>query len=176
MLKTRNLLVAILFCLLMVPAGAHPKERTVYQSIDEIIEGLDTLIPKDTIRAIAWQESGWQQFDSEGGPSNDGQDWGVMRVNECTVQGNPAYSLKKAKWDTEYNVRLGVDILEDKMSWIRHLRRRKDWAKMRHKYRLWGANNLEMAIRAYNGITRSTEYLQTIKKIQEEKPWKKYVK
>ena len=141
--------------------------------INEAIEGLITDIPKDVIKAIAWQESEWRQFKEDGSVFITNNDVGLMQVNMDTLKKYNCFSLYKVKTNTFYNLLVGVHILEDKRHWIQELKKRDDWKVIQKKYLLQGSTDLEMAIRAYNGMTNSKKYINRINQLRKEKPWVK---
>lgn len=64
----------------------------------------------DILRAIAWQESRWQQFDPSGRPlvnrnGNGTADWGIMQINQAS---------NYLHWDWKANVARGRQILAEK--------------------------------------------------------------
>jgi hypothetical protein len=149
-----------------------------FERVDYIISQLETEIPLDVIRAVAWQESGWKQYNADGTPFEGycGKDWGVMQVSEDTLRFYPQYKLKWVKRSTKYNIHVGVRILEDKLICAREMRNKPDWKEKKLKYRFQNHTNLEIAIRLYNGRTSSRKYLTEVEKHLETKPWGKRLK
>jgi integrase/recombinase XerC len=163
--------VAILF--LAAPSFAY-EGGCRYANVEHAIQSVQTDIPKDLIRAIAWQESKWRQYEKNGSVFVVNCDYGVMQVNIYTVLSNPKWNLLKALTSTKYNVRLGVWILESKLDWV--LRNRNK--AFNQKYHCFDQSDLDVAIRAYNGlnqsaveIKKSLAYLASVKKYAAEKPW-----
>lgn len=166
--KRKNVLNRFLFALVLFALAVNSYALTRYEVVLEAIEQCDTWIDKEIVKAIAWQESGWRQYKDDK-PFHVGDDWGVMQINEKTAKFYKHWSLKKAKHNTAYNVSFGVQILEDKFKWVKENRTRE----FDKKYRCWGQSNMDIAIRAYNGINKSSKYLKNINIIMEEKPWNK---
>lgn len=140
---------------------------TRYEVVENAIRSAETDIPRDLIRAIAWQESKWRQYEKSGGVFCVADDYGVMQVNRRTVIQNPAWNLKRAKGSTRYNVQLGIWILESKLDWV--VRNRSE--AFDQKYFCTNQSDLEVAVRAYNGLNTSCKYLKCVKKYVAEKPW-----
>src|SRR5271157_5631067 len=95
LLQIRNYFCVLIFCLFSVEALGHclcvkiqnPKDKDIvsgtvditacfypnkcdknksYKEIDDLFNDTNTGFDKDLIKAIAWQESGWCQFDPNG--------------------------------------------------------------------------------------------------------------
>jgi soluble lytic murein transglycosylase-like protein len=151
-----------------------------------LIENLDTEFPKDLIRAIAWCESQWRQFDENGNTFTDGSlntadrkgpslDYGLMQINEHTAR-KFKFDIPRLKIDTKYNLECGVKILQEKYRWVIRKQKSEDWTWMLEAYDLAGHSKLEIAIKAYNGMRRTWVYLNVIQDIQRDKPWIEYIK
>ncbi|WP_138419872.1 S-layer homology domain-containing protein [Aquibacillus sediminis] len=75
-------------------------------------------VPPEIVKAIAWQESRWRQFDSDGNPllnaSEDGG-IGIMQVtlSDSYFDDNPE-EKDKLSYDIDYNIEIGIDILLEK--------------------------------------------------------------
>ncbi|WP_432406920.1 Ig-like domain-containing protein [Wukongibacter sp. M2B1] len=85
--------------------------------MEDIIEevSLDKGIPPVILKAIAYTESGLRQFkDGEPLVSFDGVSYGVMQV---TPKVHTAYDEERLKYDVEYNIGAGADILLSKWSY-----------------------------------------------------------
>ncbi len=181
--RIRFIILAIVFLITGILGFVNAKDYQCYECIDECIGGLITDIPKDLIRAIAWQESNWRQFNSNGTISIDGNDIGIMRINKLTIEKHYHWvNLRRLKENTYYNLFVGVQIFEDKLHWIRELKKRDDWLAIKKKFKLYG-NDMESAVRAYNGldcskegVKKSMDRIKIIKKHRKEKPWLKHLK
>lgn len=143
--------------------------KNPYKEINDYIETLDTPFPKELVKAIAWGESEWKQFNKADSLTGD---WGVMQINEKTIAlyhgKNQAFRIKN---DTKYNIKFGVKILQDKYKYVLALKHQKNWAQLEKTYRLKNMETLDMTILAYNGFRSNHCYVRYIKKIMEEKPW-----
>lgn len=97
-------------------------------------------VPPEIVKAIAFAESKWEQFDENGSPiiSDDGG-IGIMQITN-----HPNYDTEKLKNDIIYNITAGVEILD-------YMFERTDLPtinnKDRHVLEHW-----YFAIMAYNGI------------------------
>ena len=70
-------------------------------------------IPPEVVKAIAWEESDWQQFkDGKPNVSTDGG-IGIMQVTDY----DPAEE-ESLKTDIEYNIKKGIEILNSKFDLI----------------------------------------------------------
>lgn len=83
----------------------NPNKQTINKMLTEI--ALEYNVPPEIVKAIAEVESSWQQFKSAGEPliSDDGG-IGIMQVTNQS-----GYDPERLKFDIEYNIRAGVDIL-----------------------------------------------------------------
>lgn len=71
-------------------------------------------IPPVLLKAIAWMESGWRQFDAGGNVilSPDGAGIGIMQIT--TYDKNDAATVQKLKTDIDYNIECGCRLLNEK--------------------------------------------------------------
>lgn len=167
----RHIIVTILalFCIFSTVYGDNTCERT-----NTLIEAIETPVSKDLIRAIAWVESSWNHTTRDGKPfqhinTNGSSDWGVMQINDATLY--HGWDLARVKTDMEYNILVGVRILEWKL---------KDAARLREKYNITDKTTLQLGIQCYNGYRHRKNfkftYLQKVEKVLKEKPWLKHLK
>ncbi|WML46727.1 transglycosylase SLT domain-containing protein [Neobacillus sp. PS3-34] len=71
---------------------------------------LEANIPPEVVKAVAWQENGWKQFNADGSPSiSDDSGIGVMQITNY-----PGYDEEKLKTDILYNIESGAKILSSK--------------------------------------------------------------
>ncbi len=127
----------------------------------------------DILRAIAWQESRWRQFDGAGKPlvnrnTNGTADWGIMQIN-----GAANYQ----KWDWRANVARGAAILAEKQGHATtYLNRHGSYTpemlenEMLQRYNggayhKWDAANSQWVARPPNG------YVASVRAIIDAKPW-----
>ncbi|MFF3025461.1 Ig-like domain-containing protein [Gottfriedia sp. NPDC057948] len=71
-------------------------------------------IPPEVVKAIAWKESYWRQFDAKGQPFNSEFNDGGIGIMQVTDDG---YDEKRLKFDIAYNIQIGIDILKQKYNW-----------------------------------------------------------
>ncbi|KAF0134849.1 MAG: hypothetical protein FD145_417 [Candidatus Saganbacteria bacterium] len=81
-------------------------------------ELLKKTLPSDILKAIAWQESSWRQFDAKGNPLKNPSSSmiGIMQISE-RWWGNEKSSIKsndfnKMAWNWSYNIQAAKEILE----------------------------------------------------------------
>jgi len=157
-------------CLAVAVFGADGKPD--YAQVDRWIEKLDTTLPINLIKSVAWQESRWRQFEN-GKPHIHGNDIGIMQVNETTAR-LFGFDVDRLKWDTRYNLSCGVKILQSKVRYVARLKQSTDWPAISKRYALSGLTDLELAIIAYNGFSRDHLYLIVVYRAWINKPWTKY--
>lgn len=69
-------------------------------------------VPPDLVRAVAWTESNWRQFDRHGRVfSSYSNDYGLMQINKKAWGGT--YNWSRISNDVTYNIRAGVNELRD---------------------------------------------------------------
>ena len=179
-------MLAIVFLMPSISGALTETEKEKYREIDRMIEEADTAFPKELIRAMAWCESQWRQFDKNGNTFTDGSlntadrkgpslDYGLMQINERTAI-KFKFDIPRLKNDTKYNLECGLRVLKEKYRWTDQKQRSKDWPMITKKYDLDGYSTLEIAIKAYNGMRRSWVYLNVVQDIQRDKPWLEYIK
>jgi septal ring-binding cell division protein DamX len=117
---------------------------------DSILKGVNissqtASVYKNLVLAAAWQESCWRQYIVEGRKlaplRSDSGDVGLMQINERVWRG--FYSRHKLKWDINYNVRAGCEIL------MKYL---VDYALTKDEHKRGNVHYLARAVySAYNG-------------------------
>lgn len=160
-----------------------------FQVVDGYISELDTSVPLDLIRAIAWVESTWRQFKPDGTTFVDGsmsrrthkisRDFGIMQINEKTLV-DSQYKLspkeiRKIKTSTRANLKFGLKVYLGKIAYVRDLRSRPSWPQTCSTYKLDGLSETEMVIIAYNGFQVDHTYLRLVVAAMRDKPWEKFL-
>ncbi|MBU5676642.1 S-layer homology domain-containing protein [Alkaliphilus sp. MSJ-5] len=99
-------IVLVLNCQLSVIYSAeNPSHEEVEQIIEEVAENKN--IPAVILKAIAWKESNYRQFDKNGDPFINYGNIGIMQINK--VHKNLDQNLLKN--DIKYNIEAGANIL-----------------------------------------------------------------
>lgn len=164
----------ILFFLLIAPICSAEDEW--YDYINEMIDQADTQeFSKVIIKAIAWCESRWKQFDDKGRPFVCNKDWGIMQINEETVN-MYGWNWLRIKYDTQYNLEKGVIALNEKIKYVKRLKQKKEWPKIKKKIGIKNDSDLYLAIWAYNGLGKVRIYPNTIIQLVHTKPWERHLK
>lgn len=100
-----------------VRAEADNGKNPPYHEIEEMLEDVARKyeIPAVLLKAIAWQESTWRQFDSNGQPliSFDGG-IGIMQLTN-----QPRFDQNRLKTDIRYNIEAGAQVLLEKRALTR---------------------------------------------------------
>ncbi|MHB9053912.1 MAG: transglycosylase SLT domain-containing protein [Thermoleophilia bacterium] len=115
-------------------------------------------IPPEILYGIAYQESGWQQFRSDGTPldSYDGYGSGIMQVSYGSCVNYPAHKCyedtNSIRYDINYNINAGADILIDKWNSTPSIGDDNTNCYENWFYAVW----------AYNGWTVNNEYPYTV--------------
>jgi hypothetical protein len=173
----------VVFLLIVFPLNAFAMDKirkNNFKAIDKYIEQMDTKVPKDLIRAIAWVESRWTQYNKDGTSFIDGsmskitgiysKDFGILQINERTIE---LYKWKASniKCNFKYNIKAGVTVFEDKAKYIQHLKKNKNWKSICKKYKLKKLSDIDTTILAYNGLNSNHIYLKLVKKAWKEHSW-----
>ncbi len=130
-------------------SNPNPSDSEINRMLTET--ALEYNIPPEVFKAIAWQESRWRQFDSNGDPliGFDGRGLGIMQITYSKefIEDNPDIE-HKLKHDIEYNIEIGAKILIDKWNWTGNLIPTVNDGS-------WEiVDNWYFAITAYNGLGR----------------------
>lgn len=161
-----------------------------YLAINRTIDKLESTVPIDVIKAVAWTESRWRHFNSNGEvfysvnrkktrrgrrkKTHLSLDWGMMQINDKTFCLNKSeWQLDQIKNDPVHNLKAGIAVLEVKQDYVRRLKRKKNWPDIERRYRLKGQDNLAVVIKAYNGFQRSWRYSENVMYYVRTKPWEK---
>jgi hypothetical protein len=88
-----------------------------YQEINKLLteKALEKRVPPELVKAIAYVESGWQQF--KGGVPHISDDGGIGIMQVTDPQNIFNFDQERLKYDIGYNIDAGIRILEDKFSW-----------------------------------------------------------
>lgn len=112
--KTRKIsawtLIFIFMFNTLAYANYNPPRKELEKMIDEV--ALKRAIPPVILKAIAMTESVYEHFNSNGSPKINGSSVGLMQVSNR----NGGYNQEKLKYDVEYNIEAGADMLLNKWS------------------------------------------------------------
>ncbi len=159
-------------------------KTTNYAAINNIFDNLHSDWPIDYIKAVAWVESGWKQFDRRGRPMvsyvrtnpadypHDGGDWGIMQINLGRGGLNRNnWNVDRVKQDPLYNIKAGLSVLDSKKKYLWRLKQRDDWQNLQSRYQLDGRSHMAMVLKAYNGFQPSWNYVLRVEDAIKTKPW-----
>ncbi|NMA69715.1 MAG: transglycosylase SLT domain-containing protein [Desulfitobacterium sp.] len=87
-----------------------------HEEINELLETIakEENIPSIILKAIAFRESSWRQFDASGQPLMNNRAIGIMQI--ATYDDNDQETIEKLKTDIEFNIRRGAELLNEKWS------------------------------------------------------------
>ncbi|MDQ0254500.1 putative cell wall-binding protein [Evansella vedderi] len=151
----------------------NPSPSEINQLLTE--KALENNIPPEVLKAIAWQESGWQQFWLQDHPTHctnqpprkqgepvigcDGRGIGILQVTpgatdlpDDTLENREAFK-ERLKYDIEYNIDMGIQVLLQKWRWTGNILPRVNDGNWRI------IDNWYFAIMAYNGMGRVNDPL-----------------
>lgn len=96
------------------PAAAYSNPPTIEIQAKLYDAAVARNIPPEILYGIAYQESTWRQFDANGNPLiSPDNGYGIMQVTSVG-----SYDVEKLKYDIDYNIAAGADILLEKWSWV----------------------------------------------------------
>jgi len=125
--RRKNRILAILLTILLVlPFPALGVEGQVYQNPprEEIAQKFEKIakeknIPGVILKTLAFLESGWRQFDSNGNPLASRvvkPALGIMQI--ASYDPNDAELIDKLKYDIDFNISYGADLLNQKWNMV----------------------------------------------------------
>ncbi|WLD93020.1 cell wall-binding repeat-containing protein [Alkalihalobacillus sp. AL-G] len=123
-------------------ANENPPYHVINQYLTEA--ALEYDIPPEVVKAVAFEESAWTQFNDDGTPYISG-DGGIGIMQVTSTQGYDNYLLKN---NIQYNINAGVEILNEKMTYTG-----ADIPKVNDGDRDV-IENWYFAVMAYNGIVQ----------------------
>ncbi|MGE7778625.1 transglycosylase SLT domain-containing protein [Peribacillus sp. NPDC097264] len=114
-------------------------------------KAIEKNIPPEVVKAIAKTENGkWHQFTNAGDVfTSSDNGYGIMQITPQSKE-DKSYDWDKVKYDTEYNIQAGVEILLKK--WDYANAKRPVLPKVNH-YKTDILENWYFAIMAYNGLS-----------------------
>ncbi|MGB9666740.1 MAG: stalk domain-containing protein, partial [Candidatus Cryosericum sp.] len=122
-----------------IPVGTNPPDTYIRARLKDA--ALRYNIPSVILMAIAYQESGWRQFDSSGNPivgSNaTSQDVGIMQINT-----SGRTDVDRLLSDIDYNIETGAKILDGKWKLAPGIGDRDRNVLENWYYAIWAYNGL----------------------------------
>ncbi|WP_434511178.1 cell wall-binding repeat-containing protein [Desulfitobacterium sp. AusDCA] len=151
-----------------VPTGTtvpqtNPSTDIINQKLEMIAK--EKQIPSVLLKAIAYQESTWRQFDSQGNPLMSRTVHpaiGIMQV--ATYNDSDLDTIQKLKTDIDFNIRWGADLLNEKWAFVPKIgdgdrNKLENWYFALWAYNIWsGKNNPnEASSQTTSGSTSTTQ-------------------
>ncbi|MCC5909236.1 MAG: S-layer homology domain-containing protein [Clostridiaceae bacterium] len=101
--------ILVLTLLVSMHLGQTFAAASTHEEIEAIIEEVakEKEIPSVILKAIAWKESNYRQFDSNGNPLVSGGNTGIMQINRV----HRHLDQERLRHDIRYNIEAGADIL-----------------------------------------------------------------
>ncbi|MBI2264456.1 MAG: lytic transglycosylase domain-containing protein [Armatimonadetes bacterium] len=125
-----------------IPQYASPNKAQAGQMLEATAQKYG--IPPNILKAIAWQESGW----NSNAVGDGGKSFGMMQIYSSA---HPDYNIAKGKSDPSYNIEYGAKLLRS----------------LYDRYGSW-----EMAITRYNGSGPMAEaYRGKVLGLSQSQPW-----
>lgn len=107
------IVLVMIFAMMLNSLGfgyTNPGKKEIESMIDTV--AVKRGVPSVIMKAIAKLESSYEQFNSNGSPKITGDCIGLMMINNR----NGGYDSNKLKYDVEYNIEAGADVLLNKWS------------------------------------------------------------
>jgi len=113
--QTRKIILLIIIFTLTLntvvfASNYNPSRQEIESMIDEV--ATKRAIPSVLMKAIAKLESSYSQFNTNGTPKITGDCIGIMMINNR----NGGFDSQKLKYDIEYNIEAGAEVLLNKWS------------------------------------------------------------
>ena len=134
-----------------------------YDEINQLMEKIakEKQIPSVILKAIAFKESSWRQFDKNGQPLLSRPDHpaiGIMQI--ATYNDNDVETINKLKTDIEFNIRMGADLLNEKFAFTPTIgdgdrNKLENWYFALWAYNIWSDRNNPNSLAATNPGTLS---------------------
>ncbi|MFA6808652.1 MAG: cell wall-binding repeat-containing protein [Eubacteriales bacterium] len=121
--KAKSVMIIVLVALLILPFYSKPVEAAYSNpTIEETAKKIEKIaiekkIPPEILKAIAYHESGWRQFDNYGNPViGAGKYIGIMQIGSYSSA--DTYTVNKLKYDIDFNIAYGADMLNAKWDMV----------------------------------------------------------
>lgn len=136
----------------------EPQVNPTLEEINDMLEKVakEEEIPSSIIKAIAYQESSWRQFDSQGQPLLSTT--GAVGIMQISPKYESPENIIKLKTDIEFNIRRGAELLNEKWSFTPKIgdgdrNKLENWYFAIWAYNCWdGRNNPNEAETTEGGI------------------------
>ena len=146
----------------------NPTNTTILKnpSLDEINLKLETIakeknIPSILLKVLAFKESTWRQFDSQGNPILGANVThpaiGIMQV--ATYKDDDQVTIEKLKTDIDFNIRMGADLLNEKWNFTPRIgdgdrNKLENWYFALWAYNIWSDRNNPNVLEANSQATQ----------------------
>lgn len=140
-------------------SGTTVINNPTYDEINQKLEAVakEKNIPSILLKAIAFRESTWHQFDSKGQPLLGGPSThpaiGIMQV--ATYSDTDLETIEKLKTDIDFNIRKGAELLDEKWRFTPRIgdgdrNKLENWYFALWAYHTWSEKNNPNVIAAQN--------------------------
>lgn len=124
---------------LAVSTGVNPADTYIRAHLKDVAQQYN--IPSVILMAIAYQESGWRQFDANGNPvigdNGSSQDIGIMQINS-----SGRTDADRLRSDIDYNIETGAKMLDSKWKLAPGIGDRDRNVLENWYYAIWAYNGL----------------------------------
>ena len=138
----------------------NPPLEVIAQKIERIAR--EKGIPSVILKAVAFKESSWRQFDKNGnvliGKSESNPSIGIMQIT--TYDASNEELVEKLKYDIDFNIAYGADLLNEKWNMVPKIGD-GDRNKLENWYfALWAYNSWSVKNNPHNAAANNTEAYQ----------------
>jgi putative cell wall-binding protein len=123
-----------------------PQVNPSLAEINDLLEKIarEEEIPSTILKAIAFQESSWRQFDSKGQPLLSPT--GAIGIMQISPKYETPENIVKLKTDIEFNIRRGAELLNEKWSFTPKIgdgdrNKLENWYFAIWAYNIWSGKN-----------------------------------
>lgn len=120
----------------------NPSQAEINALLEKVAK--EEKIPSPILKAIAFQESSWHQFDSNGQPLLSPT--GAMGIMQISPKYETPENIVKLKTDIEYNIRRGAQLLNEKWAFVPKIgdgdrNKLENWYFAIWAYNIWSGKN-----------------------------------
>lgn len=168
-----NALIIVLTVFMILPCFAQNAQAANRNpSLEEISAKFDRIaneknVPAVILKAIAYEESGWRQWNSSGSVLSSGGSRPNLGIMQVSCSGLDSATLYKIKNDIDYNIAYGADILKSKYEAVPQIgdgdpNKLENWYFALWAYNSWSSRNNPNNAEAAGRVAYQDRVLETI--------------
>lgn len=165
-----NALIIVLAVTMILPfftqnaeaANRNPSLEEISAKFDRIAK--EKNVPAAILKAVAYEESEWRQWNSSGYVVSAGPNLGIMQVNSSGLN---SATINKLKNDIDYNIAYGADLLKSKYEAVPQIgdgdpNKLENWYFALWAYNCWNTRNNPNNAAAAGRVAYQDRVIRTI--------------